>query len=84
MSSGTCADLASRIVGLASSGVNIISSSVGQMQCGAGDGNPAYDPISSAVTTTQFPVQSQRQRIPITHCSFRRLVTMRSSIGLAL
>jgi hypothetical protein len=53
MSSGTCADLASRIVGLASSGVNIISSSVGQMQCGAGDGNPAYDPISSAVATAK-------------------------------
>jgi subtilisin family serine protease len=48
-SAQTCASMAQTILGLAASGNRVISSSVGVLQCGAGDGNPANDPIAGAV-----------------------------------
>jgi len=46
----SCADLASLILQLASAGHQIISSSVGPLHCGAGDGNPTDDPVAGAVS----------------------------------
>jgi hypothetical protein len=50
---GSCTDMANLLVQLAAAGNQIISSSVGTMQCGAGDGNTANDPIALAAQTVR-------------------------------
>jgi len=50
---GTCVDMADRLVQLAMAGNQIISSSVGYMQCGAGDGDTANDPVALAAQTVR-------------------------------
>ena len=47
---GTCTEMAQYIVGLAQAGHHIISSSVGPLQCGAGDGNRRDDPIAAGAS----------------------------------
>jgi hypothetical protein len=48
--SGSCTAMAGGISGLAQAGYDVISSSIGPLQCGAGDGNGANDPIAAAAS----------------------------------
>jgi subtilisin family serine protease len=47
---GTCTEMAQYLVGLAQAGHHIISSSIGSLQCGAGDGNRRDDPIAAGAS----------------------------------